>query len=182
MKYTENRSFGCGKTVADLEAVTKTADDPTRVFHQTQTCIARKSCDLRCRMDHCKWMDRVIPDFVNPYLQKAGDWPEIEQRCGAMARMGAPFNGLLCASLMAQYHIEKDLTAALTLHGCGSENDWNLVFSTIQACPSSGGKVAEVAVRDLREQARATCLVRRQTAPDPLIEIPLKGKTCDQQQ
>jgi hypothetical protein len=68
-----------------LEAVAKAPDDPTRVFHQTQTCIVRKSCDLRCRMDNCKWMDRVIPHFVGPYLIKSGDWPAKENARGGSA-------------------------------------------------------------------------------------------------
>jgi hypothetical protein len=199
-KYSENRDFGCGKTVADLEAVTKAADDPTRVFHQTQTCIARKSCDLRCRMDNCKWMDRVIPDFVNPYLQKTGNWSALESVCQLVKlnyrSYGAPIVGdLLCAEAMAEYHIEVDLVAAMTATGCGSDNDWNLVYQQIQTCSgdtqtallggwpdaakNAGADYAAWKVRKLRDQARAQCVANRTAAGlDPEMNPAEKGKVC----
>jgi hypothetical protein len=195
-----NRTFGCGKTVAELEAVTKAADDPTRVFHQTQTCIARKSCDLRCRMDNCKWLDRVIPDFVDPYLQKTGNWSALESVCQLVKlnyrSYGAPIVGdLLCAEAMAEYHIEVDLVAAMTATGCGSDNDWNLVYQQIQTCSgdtqtallggwpdaakNAGADYAAWKVRKLRDNARAQCIANRTAAGlDPEMSAAEKGKVC----
>jgi len=200
LKYPDNKAFGCGKTVAAMEAVAKAADDPTRVFHQTQTCIARKSCDLRCRMDNCKWMDRVIPDFVNPYLQKTGNWSALESVCQLVKlnyrSYGVPIVGdLLCAEAMAEYHIEVDLVAAMTATGCGSDNDWSLVYQQIQTCSgdtqttllggwpdaakNAGADYAAWKVRKLRDKARVQCVANRTAAGlDPEMNPAEKGKVC----
>jgi hypothetical protein len=193
-KYPENRGFGCGKTVADLEAVTKAADDPTRIFHQTQTCIARKSCDLRCQMDNCKWMDRVIPDFVNPYLQKLGRWPEIEADCrrgtGTQESWATRIRERLCARNMARYHIEEDLSRALEVTGCGTDRDWQAVFGAITSCTSEtfqglgpipfSETIAQWQVRQYRDNVRAACQALRSGRSQPLdINSGLGGKVCD---
>lgn len=184
LKYPDNKTFGCGKTVADLEAVTKATDDPTRVFHQTQTCIARKSCDLRCQMDNCKWMDRVIPDFVNPYLQKTGRWAEIESRCQTLKNtLGQYWGDLTCAGQMARYHIDVDLAAALAQTGCGSEADTELVRVAISECTNSfrplGIPVDSWATWSLRGEAKQACIARRQGLGQNVeIEPSLGGKTC----
>ncbi|GMV32144.1 MAG: hypothetical protein AMXMBFR59_42690 [Rhodanobacteraceae bacterium] len=195
LTYPNNNSFGCGKTVSDLEVVTKAADDPTRVFHQTQTCIARKSCDLRCQMENCKWMDRVIPDFVNPYLKKTGRWPQIEAECrqppALPGEYGIRIRDRMCARAMAKYHIEVDLNQALFTTGCGSDGDWSLVFEMIKQCiadtfnsiPYLPGSeiVAGVAVHGYREETRARCQYNRQAVGKPAeIDADLGGKQCSQ--
>lgn len=47
--YPANSTFGCGKTVTDLQNIAKAATDPTRIFHATQTCIAKNhaTCGVR---------------------------------------------------------------------------------------------------------------------------------------
>ena len=191
--YPENSTFGCGNTVAELEAVVKVPDDPTRIFHQTQTCIARKSCDLRCQMDNCKWMERVIPDFVNPYLQKLGRWPEIEADCRQPPALpgyyGIRIRDRMCARAMAKYHIEVDLNAALFRTGCGSDGDWAMVFETIKQCTADtfnsipylpgSETVAGLAVHSYREETRARCQYNRQAVgKPPEIDSNLGGKQC----
>jgi hypothetical protein len=185
LKYAENKTFGCGKTVANLEAVTKAADDPTRVFHQTQTCIARKSCDLRCRMDNCRWMERVIPDFVNPYLQKTGDWLAVEQACRDRGK--GWWSDRRCAEAMARNHIFDDLIPALTRSGCGSDGDWGLVYETIEQCTgaSLGSRLEQSASSGVvwvyRNAARAACQGSRTLNGLPTdINLDLKGRICEQ--
>lgn len=184
--YPQNVGFGCGKTVTDIEGVAKAADDPTRIFHMTQTCIARKSCDLRCQMGNCKWMDRVIPDFVNPYLQRTGDWPAVEQACSD--RGIGWWSDRRCAEAMARNHIFDDLLPALARSGCGSNADWNAVYETIEQCTSAGlgsrleqlGSAGVVWV--YRNVVRAACQASRTATGLPAeINADLMGQTCDQQ-
>jgi hypothetical protein len=128
----ENATSGCGRTFAELSAVTKEQDDPTRIFHQTQTCIAQRACDSRCKMNNCKWMRQVIPAFVGPYLLKTGDWQVVEQACRARG-MGW-WSDRRCAEAMARNHIFDDLLPALTQSGCGETTDWSQVYEAIEQC------------------------------------------------
>lgn len=186
--FPSNKTFGCGKTVADLETVIKTADDPTRIFHQTQTCIAKKSCDLRCQMNNCKWMERVIPDFVTPYLQKKSNWLPVEQSCQESLLPVGWARDRACAERMARLHISQDLLPALQKSGCGSDTDWLLVYSVIADCTSqsfSSGLeqwFSRVVVGLYRERIRGNCLESRQQNGFPsAVNQNLEGKSCDQQ-
>lgn len=183
--YPQNSSFGCGKTATDLESVAKSDVDPTRTFHQTQTCIARKSCDLRCKMENCKWMDRVIPDFVNPYLLKTGNWPAIEQAC--RDRGSGWWSDRRCAEAMARNHIFDDLIPALVRTGCGSDGDWELVYQTIEQCTgaSLGSRLEQSASSGVvwvyRNAARAACQGSRALSGFPTdINADMRGRTCQQ--
>lgn len=181
--------------------MTKAADDPTRLFHRQQTCIARKSCDLRCRMDNCKWMDRVIPDFVNPYLQKLSRWAEIESTCAQLKQKysGFPLEQQLaegeCAARMAGYHIDTDLRQSLNRFGCGSDADWQTVATVIGECAQATAQqqapgwakdaaesVASAGVIFLRNRIRNACVQYRQSQGlDPVMDPTEKGKVCLQQ-
>jgi hypothetical protein len=198
LKYPDNKAFGCGRIVADMEKIKKPAQDPTRVFHQTQTCIARKSCDLRCQMDNCKWLDLVIPSFVDPYLQQHGRWPEIEGICGQLkqkygsSQLGQQFTDGECAARMAGYHIDTDLRKALNAFGCGSDADWQAVATVIQQCASAttqdvapgwakgvAESVSSATVMFLRDRVRIACLDYRQgRGLDPVMDPSEKGKLC----
>lgn len=180
--YPNNSQTECGHTVGRLLAVSKATTDPTRIFHQTQSCIAKASCDARCKMDNCNWLKAVIPDFVDPYLQRRGDWQAIEADC---ARGIGWISGRRCAARMAEYHIEVDLAVALAKSGCGTESDWTKVFEIIDTCSAQSfghpieSFVASRVVRALRDRVRATCLVmRRDSGVDALINADLRGTTC----
>jgi hypothetical protein len=186
-KYPSNSTQGCGKTVNDLMSIIKNPTDPTRIFHRTQQCIALKSCDLRCTTDNCDWLNRVIPDFVNPYLQKKNKWTSIEADCYANA--SGLLGDALCANNMAFNHIFQDLIPALEKSGCGSSADWEKVFSVIETCTSDVlANVTPVGVASLlgskgaqayRTAARTACQASRKFAGlNVEIDNNLKGKVC----
>jgi hypothetical protein len=191
-----NRTFGCGKTVADLEAVAKAPDDPTRIFHKQQTCIARKSCDLRCRMDNCKWMEWVIPDFTVPYLAKAGEWAAREADCQALKQTlsGVPGGSWIadreCFRSMGWYHVRVDLQSSLNKFGCGSDSDWALVGEQIKGClletnpndPAWVQAFGDNFIRFVRTTVSLQCKAARLLQSKPQdINDDLRGKVCDMQ-
>lgn len=182
--YPENKASGCGKTTEQLKNTMPTSPTvPTRNFHSTQTCIAERACNDRCQMENCNWMKAVIPDFVNPYLSKAGAWPGVEADC--KARGTGWYADRECAREMAMYHIRVDLSAALAKSGCGSTSDWTKVFESVSSCTSASfgngfeRRIAVELVRFARQQARATCTaVRTAKGLDVAINNDLKGTTC----
>jgi hypothetical protein len=181
--YPHNVDTECGKTVDDLIKVVKTPMDPTIHFHSNQACIAKASCDLRCKMENCNWLKFVLRDFVNPYLQKNGDWSTIEARC--RARKSNWFNDRLCAESMARHHIFNDLLPALVKHGCGSEADWKQVFGVIAHCSQrtfNGGMektLASAPVYLYRQLVRRTCTdARNASGLSTDINNDIRGKTC----
>lgn len=181
--YPDNKASGCGKTVDDLINASPPPTDPTSIFHSNQTCIARKSCDARCKMDNCKWLNQVIPTFVSPYLQKAAKWPAIEAKCRSGTRNW--FNDRVCAESMARNHIFNDLLPSVVSAGCGSESDWAQVFGIISQCTQQtfGSSIertlATAPVYLYRQAVRASCITARSSAGlDPAINLELKGKSC----
>jgi len=189
----EDPSGGCGKSVIELEGAQMNDFDPRHLFHKQQTCIAKRSCRLRCEMDNCRWMDEVIPSFVDPYLHKQGLWPIIEAGCASTrALMGAITAGQWiadheCFASMGWYHVKVDLRESLVKHGCGSERDWKLVGNEIEPClrQSSPGHpetyyiLGNIFVHRYREQVRRLCLLERDEEDlPPFIDDSLKGPTC----
>lgn len=191
-RYPANSGYGCGKSVAELEATAKSPIDPTRLFHAQQACIARKSCELRCQMDNCQWMERVIPAFVDPYLGGEDLWPMVEASCtgvvAAMAGHGAVGKWIAdreCFSTMGWYHVQVDLKNALTQYGCGSKNDWDLVGEQIVPClretqpgyPQAYYEMGGVFVHYARERVRQQCRANR---PSGSLDIntDIAGKVC----
>jgi hypothetical protein len=180
--YPSNVQTECGRTVAELLKRDKQLDDPTSLFHATQTCIAQRACDLRCKMENCDWMKALLPEFVGPYLRKEGQWPAIERQCSESSGWIA---ARICSNAMAAYHIKVDLASALAAHGCGSENDWTSAFEVINNCAagtldsSVQGLVASAVIRVQRERTRTACIRRRsESSMDPHINEALKGPTC----
>ncbi len=184
--YPDNKLTECGRTVEILAATVKDATDPTRIFHDTQTCIASRSCNLRCKMDNCNWLKSVIPDFVNPYLQKTGEWPIVEANCANPSSPGLlPLRDRLCAANMARNHIYSDLEPAIIKSGCGSDADWAQVFVAIEQCTAetfSTDAEKFVATRILkfyREEVRSNCLAARTSLGlNKDINDDLRGKIC----
>lgn len=185
--YPDNRASGCGKSVDDLMQVVKAPGDPTAIFHTNQTCIARASCDSRCKMGNCKWLDRVIPDFVTPYLQKTGEWLARESECRSPPTymLGSYLSGRWCAAKMARYHISADLLPAVINSGCGSDADWAEVFEKIQGCTtqtfgnSIEGSAATAPVYLYRQFIRSKCQAARAATGKPIdVEESLRGQAC----
>lgn len=191
--YPENSEYGCGKSIAELEAEAKGPIDPRRLFHAQQTCIAKKSCQLRCQMDNCKWMDNVIPAFVDPYLGGDGLWPQVEASCAGVvvAMAGLPGVGKWiadreCFSTMGWYHVQVDLRNALTQYGCGSQNDWDLVGDQIVPClketqpgyPQVYYEVGGIFVDSARERVRQQCRASRAASGALDINTDIAGKVC----
>ncbi len=183
----------CSDSVAQLESSSKSPSDPRRLFHAQQTCIAQKSCELRCNMDNCQWMDKVIPAFTNPYLNSTGEWPTVEASCGAV---GAALVGTIagkwitdheCFSTMGWYHVRVDLRAALEQYGCGSEADWALVGRQIEPClrqiqpgyPDTYYELGGIFVHVERDKVRAKCLAARNSLGLPVdINNDIRGPIC----
>jgi hypothetical protein len=137
-------------------------------------------------MENCDWLNKVLPDFVSPYLQKTGLWREIETDC--QNNYLGTYGKLWCAREMAANHIKNDLIPALIKSGCGSEPDWKAVFEFIRTCsvdnmprsaPPLSSQIAALQVRKYREDARIACVAAR-TAKLLPIEITnhAKGKVC----
>lgn len=190
----DNSTFGCGKDVAELVAAAKTDSDPSNLFHNQQTCIAMKSCELRCKMDNCRWMDKVIPGFTRPYLDGDGLWPQIETSCDSVriALLGLPTGKWIadrqCFSTMGWYHVLVDLKNSLSQHGCGSQHDWDLVGQQIVPClketqpgyPQPYYRLGGYFVNSARERVRATCHTERSLRGQPLdINANISGKVCE---
>lgn len=182
MSYPNSAQTECGQTVGRLLAVSKAATDPTRVFHQTQTCIARVSCDARCKMEDCNWLKAVLPDFVAPYMEKAGRWSAIEAECRRATGWVADRD---CAQAMARYHIANDLGPALIRFGCGSSADWNKVFDAIASCTRQTfstafeSAVSQAVVLVYRNLIRSRCLAVREAAGENReINDDLRGSAC----
>lgn len=184
---------GCGKSVAELRVTAKSPVDPRSLFHAQQTCIARKSCELRCQMDNCQWMDYVIPGFVEPYLRSEGSWLAIEGSCGAVQVLlaGVPGGKWIadreCFSTMGWYHVQIDLKNALDKYGCGSKSDWDVVGKQIVPClaetqpgyPRSYYTMGGIFVHMARDSVRAQCLAKRASQGLPVeIGADMGGKVC----
>ena len=172
----------CGAKVAQLKAIVKAPDDPTRVFHNTLTCITSASCALRCNMDNCDWLSELVPLFNDRYLQGFGDWPVAAAACAA--RGTGRVSDLRCAEQQARLHIGQDLIPSLIQAGCGSESDWASVYSAIESCTAQniGGRSGAVAANGTyayRTIARQTCIVARLLAgKDVSINPSTKGQVC----
>ncbi|HIE4005719.1 TPA: hypothetical protein ACXNIM_001961 [Stenotrophomonas maltophilia] len=192
--FPHNKGFGCGKSVAQLEESTPAPSNPTYPFHVQQTCIARESCALRCDMDNCKWMDNVIPSFVDPYLKRQNFWPAIEASCNTnIARLRNRVGGTWtarqeCFALMGWYHVATDLRNSLVVHGCGSQRDWDLVGKRIEPClretqpghPDAYYQFGSTLISAIRGDVRVLCEAERflDGRPRP-INDELKGKVCE---
>lgn len=179
-------TFGCGKSVEDLKRAPEKAEgDPTSLFHKNQICIAEKSCPLRCSMDNCKWIDMVVPDFIDPYVKKEGEWKTIEDECRNSMLIGWEWAArTACGNKMATYHIREDLISSLVKNGCGSDGDWDAIYNVIKQCNKENvgeaqGLAANILVKIYRNNVRKKCLELRSGAglPTPIGEG-LGGKIC----
>lgn len=178
--YPQDTTTGCNKTTADMYATMPARTDLKYGFHNAQACVSKESCNARCRMDNCKWLEVLLPMHTGFYLRFERLWPTVVAGCDVYRNLGGPYSALACTAAMGTYHIAADLTDALTQHGCGTQADWDAVFATINLCPVAGGQRAQEVIHFMRDEARAVCLSRRRAAgkPDLFIEEPLRGQVC----
>lgn len=178
----------CGATVAQLKAIVKAQDDPTRIAHNALTCIAAGACGLRCNMKNCDWLKEVIPLMSAKYLSQVDGWPAIIAKC--QARGQGSYNDLLCLEEETRRLSATDLRSALIASGCGSEQDWQKVYGVIKTCTGESveqllpGALANTnywAPYGYRAFARTACITTRGIQnPSRPIEINpnLQGQTC----
>lgn len=164
----------CDEMVRRLKQLKIQKSDSRYGFYRNQTCIAGKACATRSGMDDKEWLNKVVPDFVNPLIQKSGGWNRVMEGCkfrGMLPGLGA----FWCQNEMANYHMQADLQKALNRQGCGTESDWKKVGDAISLCVEKGIKedwptsilqeetrdFANDIVQHTRNNVRATCLKQK---------------------
>jgi hypothetical protein len=162
----------CTKAVAEMENEVERLKDDERIngFAILQLCIAEKSCTKKRDLDNPSWLDNVLNAFVQPYIDKDGDWPNVIEECRNM------YNSIFlidakyrCQELMADYHISNDLQNALNEHGCGTEKDWDTIAEYIKSCVDESDMngfyklVAKVKVIGNRDSVREKCIEHRES-------------------
>ncbi len=158
----------CYSSVAKLGQLDRPAGATSNGFINNQTCIAKDACINKSTLQNQKWLDAVVPDFVDPLIRKSGQWPQVLQNCKFLSS-GIPqfIREKWCEGHMAKYHIENDLQNSLNKNGCGTESDWNSIGTVINKCvkdanPIPGmGNVANQIVQYLRDSVRASCIAHR---------------------
>ncbi|CAF3726225.1 unnamed protein product, partial [Rotaria sordida] len=177
----------CYTRVTDLEKLPTPTGAHKNGFIINQKCIAKQSCLERNSLNSSIWLDKVVAAFVDPFLKEIGDWPKILQACSAstyifansitymyyippQAIAGMIVNDYiarrLCESIMANYHINRDLQNSLNMNGCGTEHDWNKIGDYIKDCVNGQtlaveGWVASSIVIYLRNTVRQNCITYR---------------------
>lgn len=119
------------------------------------------------------WLNKVVPAFVNPLIEKAREWKKVMDDCKTDSKLPVG-GGLRCQDRMARYHMRIDLQEALDRHGCGSDTDWKNVGDIISHCIDTGvrndimpgvqwaGKLAaDNVVQRSRDAVRSKCLAAR---------------------
>lgn len=127
------------------------------MFGRIQACIAQAACKNRDQIKDPVLTDRVLPKFIDKWVNGTGDWPANNARCAAVPD---PF----CAALKAKYHITVDLADALNSEGCGSVAGWDAMMSLIDTCmfnESSGLAAVRPLITLWRNEVRDACLEHR---------------------
>ncbi len=154
----------CKSEIAQLRAIDLSTPSPTDGFVKNQLCIAQYACENQNKFDNPAWLDSVLKDFVEAYLQKTNNWNKVINKCEARNAF-EPINGLFCQKDMAQYHIFTDLSYAVAKDGCGSDKDWNLLESAIRQCvndakyPPIMSQYVSNRVITYRNEVRAHCQI-----------------------
>lgn len=173
----------CTRAVERLQDLPRTEGDPTNGFVQNQTCIAKKSCASKKSMQNPRWLDDVVEDFVEPFLDRTDEWNAVIKKCRDR-QTWVPFRDELCQQEMAAYHISADLQNSLNGNGCGTDSDWKVVGQIITECIEEGlnsywpvaRQFAEwyanrIVQRD-RDSVRTKCIEHRRQRGLPMEENP----------
>lgn len=160
---TDTLSQTCKTEIEELRAIDLSKPSPTDGFVKNQLCIAQKACENREKFDDAIWLDNVLHDFVEAYIQKTNDWNKVIKKCETR-QIVEPFGGLFCQKDMAQYHIFTDLSHSVFAEGCGTYKDWKLLENAIRYCvkeahyPPIISQFVKNRVITYRDQVRNQCL------------------------
>lgn len=143
------------------------------MFVVQQDCIGKDSCQSKNAMEDTGWLDKVVPDFISPFVSESSNWPSIRQRCDNAVLTAiasghadqAEYLQLMCSADAANYHINEDLLKSLRGNGCGTQADWEKVAQLILDCIDKNpklsgfkGMVAKTSVIFMRDSVRNKCL------------------------
>jgi hypothetical protein len=157
----------CYAMVEELDKIPKPPNDPTNGFVTNQRCIAKYSCGNRPQMQNTTWLTKVVPAFVQPFLDKSGSWNEVMQACASQSKfLPAYVRDKRCEDKMAKYHIQQDLQKSLNENGCGTEADWDEVGTYIHECVAEQNSfiptlVANGIIVKKRNEIRKMCQASR---------------------
>lgn len=168
---TAAEKASCTGVVAKLNGISLRPGDATVGFVRNQTCIANDCCSDQT-IQAPQWINTVVPDFVNPFLNKDGLWKRVIDVCHALP---PELYGRdeVCQAHMAAYHIAWDLSQALYKDGCGTDKDWRTTGEIIASCVKKGvfsdwGPLTPVVkwcanrvVQKSRDAVRLTCRAYR---------------------
>ncbi|GAC1334499.1 MAG: hypothetical protein NVSMB28_31600 [Collimonas sp.] len=153
----------CYAMVDELDKIPQPPNDPVNGFVTNQRCIAKYSCGNRPQMQDKTWLTKVVPAFVQPFLDKSGKWNEVIGECRLQSsKLPSYIRKRSCEKWMADYHIAQDLQHALNANGCGTLRDWEEVGGYIKECVVEQSNALETAVINLivaknRNKVRQIC-------------------------
>src|SRR5262249_32012273 len=122
----------CSQVVANLKQYPQPPGDPLDSFVQTQTCIAQDACVAKSTLNHPQWLDKLVNDFVNPFLDTGPRWTQLIANCHHTLPFG--YQTEYCQYIFARHHIKVDLQNALNQDGCGTDQDWQALANIITSC------------------------------------------------
>lgn len=128
-----NLSPLCKEEIRKLDNIKTEYKNPKYGFLYNQTCIAIKACQSKNTMQSMDWLEKIVSHFVDAYVNKTDNWPQIENACDNISKLN-PFRSLLCQRKMAKYHIFHDLPKSLEYSGCGTDKDWKNMENIIISC------------------------------------------------
>ncbi|WP_098494327.1 hypothetical protein [Collimonas sp. PA-H2] len=115
-------------------------------------------------MQDPSWLTKVVPAFVQPFLEKSGKWNTVMAECHQQSNwLPSYVRKRSCEKWMAEYHIAQDLQQSLNMNGCGVLPDWEEVGTYINECVAEQNTAAEAAVIKLivarnRNKVRQICI------------------------
>lgn len=160
----EGLSQVCQNEIQDLRAIDLSKPMPGDGFVKNQLCIAQKVCISHEKFDDAIWLDNVLADFIDAYLQKTQNWTTIIKKCEERKTL-KPLDALYCQKDMAKYHIFTDLSQAVSKNGCGTDKDWKLLENAIRQCIDDAkylpiiNQYVKNRVISYRNKVRAQCFI-----------------------
>ncbi|MEB0012317.1 hypothetical protein QN416_11860 [Glaciimonas sp. Cout2] len=158
----------CYSPVEDLQKVNVPDDSAIKGFYTGQICIAKYSCGSRLQMENTDWLTKVVPAFVQPLLDKSGEWKKVMEACENQSWLLPTYvANKNCESDMAKYHVAQDIQSALNINGCGTDDDWRKVGKIINECVAETNSIvpaffAQWIVTNNRNDVRRVCQSNRE--------------------
>lgn len=156
----------CDQAVAKLKQYSQPPGDPLDSFVQTQTCIAQDACAAKSTLNHPPWLDKLVSDFVDPFLNTTLRWSQLIANCHHTLPFG--YQTEYCQYIFARHHIKVDLQNALNQDGCGTDQDWQTLANIITSCLKKtrpfdpvGVEIGNEFVQSWRDEVRQKCIAYR---------------------